>query len=348
MANNKAQLFDAVELASCVHKKYQQLNDDSRSVKCFNLLGDIYLKLYLLLADEPDRELWLREANSKYKLGAQESERLARYDELLDNYYGWAQTSHYLGQNCDDIRKKGQIISALVKNEEKYLEFEMLNETKHIILVRHGESEKNIKKIISGIGSLTQNGKLRISKRASEISDFLAIHRIPHEQVKIYGQNKAQINESMHIIENVLSGATVHNDDRLAPAGLGIITGKSEKEIIGSEAYIALERWRNKEIYASELVIEQMESPKDYWKRTEEFIREITNKNRCTIVVCTTSMAVLLTNYLLGNDVSTGKYKCLNIPLCGMIHFRNDFGRYVLCNRDTSTNILYSKLDSSD
>ncbi len=348
VARSIEQLKEALKLAGNVQKAYLDLEDEARWVKCFEVIGEIYEELSQKYKDPDIQNDYKIKALKQFLQGASESEHMGRYDEFLDNCLHIAKLGSISQRDSHEYEIRGLRIARLVKNDKMALAFELLHKSKHVILLRHGESEKNLNKVINGNGSLTEVGRKAIEKRAIEINHYLLDHEIPLENVKVFGQDKKQIRESMEIIEQNIDGVDLVFDERLKPTNLGELSNKSEKELIGLPSYNELERWRNRAISIKDLHILNMEQPSIFWRRAESFISEIQDTTSCAIIVCTTSVAILLTHYLLGNDTKSDKYICIDVPLAGMIHFRNDFGKYELCNRDHYTNILFSKLESEE
>jgi len=328
---------------------YKSINDDYRYVKTFYLQGQIYQRrAESEVAGERHNEL-LRLAFKTYGDGVAESECIARYDEYIKNCFAAVKIAIELGFSSEKYKcfeEKGLKAARLVRNDAMEKEFERLHCIKHIILLRHGESQKNIRKIINGVGSLTAQGQKLVAERAGEIFDYLNARGLADEQVHIYGHHKPQVKETIEILRRNIPNSEIHDDEvRLRPTHMGILSEKSEKDLFEQQHFIELERWRNISIPMRELHIPEMEQPDDFWARVEEFLKEIED-NGCSIIVCTTSIAILLTHMLLGNDVKSDRYTCIDIPLCGMIHFRKDFDEHELCNRDNLTNISFSELEN--
>lgn len=246
-----------------------------------------------------------------------------------------------------DYAQKGYSYAKRLKNEKYEKIFKTYISQKHIILIRHCESEKNINKTINGIGKLTDYGKQIMTKKGLMIKNYLAIHGIYDTEIKLYGYQNTQTEESLFLLSGILPGAETVYDERLAPTNMGVLKSQNEADVISSEAYIELERWRNRQIPVNKLSIEDMEKPKDFWLRAVPFIEAIIG-NKCSIVVCTTSIAILLTHILLKNNYDTDTYMCIDVPLGGMIHFIDDGDGYVLHNRDLLTNIAFQRLDPAE
>jgi len=171
---------------------YKSIKNDYRLVKTFYLQGQIYERLAEAeLIYERKKEL-LELAFKAYSDGVAESESIARYDEYIKNCYAAVNVAIAFNANSakyQRFKEKGLRASRLLRNETMEVAFECLHHSKHIILLRHGESEKNIKKIINGSGSLTDQGRSLVAERAREISDYLSVRGLTGEQISIYGHS---------------------------------------------------------------------------------------------------------------------------------------------------------------
>ena len=338
----------AKKLAEEVIKLYDSIGDTVRKVKMYQILGAIYEQYASVHSNNANhRNDFLRKAYDEYTKGIRECDEIVRFDELLDNCLSAAKCATTLGINSEPFIVKGLKIARFVKNKYMIITFEALRRPINIVLLRHGESKKNHEKIINGSGDLTDAGKATVSKRAEQIKKYLCAHQIGGKDVTIYGQsNKKQVEQSIDILLSELPLANKSEEPRLIHTDLGALSGKSEKDILGDPEYIKLERWRNKDIPISKLAIKDMEEPEDFWKRAESFVNDIKVKNEFSIIVCTTSVAILLTHILMGNKYDSEKYKCIDVPLCGMIHFKgNESGDIELNNRDNLTNVAFSELE---
>lgn len=335
------QINGAIKNVQAAQEKYNQIGDSARQVKCYNLEG----KLFLLLNQQAT-------AKELFYQGLRESTNMQRYDQILLNLLSLVE----MGEDKEKNARKGLSLAIKLKNREYELAFNGHIKTKHIFLIRHGESLKNIKKIISGEGPLTEEGRRQIEHTKDLLDQYIKSQGLSWEAVEIYGTEKMQIRETMKIIKENTTEKVFYENELLKPLDMGILVDKSESDNseISDEAknaLVTLERWRNGMINAHELEnnIPEIETFESYWGRAEKFIERTIarSETQIVIVVCTTSIAVILTQYLLNPRCTPEEYKCLDIPIGAVIHFSEipDMQRYKLVNKDNRTNILYSQID---
>ena len=336
-SNNLHALEKSLRNVNNAEKLYNNIRDGDRKVKCYNMRGRIYLCMNELSHNDYD-------FYNQFLKGLIESENIARYDEVLKNIDSIIATS----TNPYEIKKfaeKGLAVARLLRNEGSYIKYLKLIKPQHVLLIRHGESKKNISKTINGSGKLTEIGQSQAYETSSKISRYLKEHGFSNEEIRIYGYNNLQVKETIEIFENALMDAEINYTELLKPVNMGNLKEKEEANIISKEDYITLERWRNRKIPIKELLIEGMEKPEDFWQRAETFNNLIKN-NEVSIVICTTSISILLTHFFLGNKYDTEKYKAIDVPLGGIIHFIKEKNEFKLYNKDTLTNISFFELDN--
>ena len=344
---NIDELIRELETAKDVMDTYKNALDSNRMVKCFNLIGEICMHLACNSQNNDEAREYHTEAYNYFQKGLIESEKISRYDEYITNCLNIIKVSKLLNHDYEVYVSQGVKVAKLVKNRDMTIEFENLQHVHRVILLRHGESRKNINKIINGVGPLTDKGKTLIEERSNTILHYLSVHKIDFPKICIYGHRKLQVEETVNIITKKIKGAQIFYDDRLKPTYMGVLSEKSEKDVITMNDYIELDRWRNRTIPMKNLNIQDMESPKDFWERAENFVNEI-KANECSIIVCTTSIAILITHILLNNKYNSDKYLCIDVPLGGIIHFKRNFDKYEICNRDKQTNISFSEIDNTE
>lgn len=205
-----------------------------------------------------------------------------------------------------------------------------------IILIRHAESVKNVKKIHGGQGeALTDKGV----NQATEIAELIS-NKIGRESLKIFSSTSYHTNATAKIIAEYLK-LKVEQPIYFKPLNLGIADGLSEEELTKNfpEAQKLFEAWRRREIDIKKLKIPEMESYLDFWNRGESIISELP-KNCNIILVCSNSLMILLTHFLLKNHPDkTDSYKHISIHNCGIIAFETDFKNFELDNQFTNVDI---------
>ncbi|MCM1368081.1 MAG: histidine phosphatase family protein [Roseburia sp.] len=330
---------------------YESLTDidDERVAKCFNVKG----KLYLKYAEIVPTENFVNKAVFEFERGLKRAKRLMRYDQVLRNLLSLVEIfndevlSVHDNNKSISYAKEGIKISETLKNKDYKLKFLNYYRPKHIILIRHGESEKNIDKVVNGEGHLTEFGKRTIMLRATLIKDYLKKYK--YKNISIYGHDKLQVRDSIDILKNVLS---ISNDkcyfiEELKPTDMGILKGVKESDEQYKSYLTILEQWRNRSISIEDLTKAlKTEAVDSYWNRANNIVSLI-KENECSVVVCTTSMAILLTHYLTNSEYSSNRYVHIDVPLGGIIHFVQsmDENKYELINKESLTNINFVNIE---
>lgn len=202
-----------------------------------------------------------------------------------------------------------------------------LNYNTYVLLLRHGESYKNIKSIHGGIGeSLTQKGKEQVINTVPRIQKIIQTQNV----VRIFSVASIHTIETSMILANCLgTDFEVLND--LAPLDMGILNGLSDTEMqqLYPEVYENLLLWRKREIDISKLSIPRMEDIQRFWQRGISAIKHV--ENGINIFVLTNSLYILITNILLGRRITeSNKYKHIAVKNCDMIVFgKNDNINYI-------------------
>lgn len=186
------------------------------------------------------------------------------------------------------------------------------------IFIRHGESAKNLLNITGGEGrSLTDLGK----RQVHEVSKFLG-SQLRNEELDIFTSATPQTVETAKIIGLELNAGVIVNQN-LAPAGLGIASGLSAKQMEEQMPEIAsmFQKWRCRQIEAIDLNVPNIEPPDTFWNRVTSFLNSADNK-RTHIVVCTRSIMVFAANFIEGNAPQKGgNYKHVEVANCDVISF---------------------------
>lgn len=340
------QIQQALDLVSAAQKAYLRIDDMARFTKCFNLIGNLRKE-----SNDYDGAI------KAFEDGLDSAKHYQRYDQVLLNLTSLVQTEQNQ-ENSEKYAKEGLTLAIELKNIKYERIFDQYIRVRHVFLVRHGESVKNIKKTINGEGELTEIGQQQIQDKAEEIKVYLEQNRYDTTQVHIYGHKKQQVIETIDLLKK-----TLHVDDSfvssgeelLRPIDMGILANidehlESDTDEDTMAALTLLERWRNGMVSAHDLNIRNMEAFDSYWGRAKEFVSRLT-ANTISIIVCTTSVSVFLTQYLLNPNMSDLEYHCLDVPLGAVIHFaempsisNKNMCTYRLVNKDNRTNILFSSV----
>lgn len=203
-----------------------------------------------------------------------------------------------------------------------------------IILMRHAESVKNIKKIHGGNGeALTEFGKTQAVKVAKSISS-----KLNTTNLKLFSSANLHTSATAKIIAGIFNTEVEHPLD-FVPLYFGIADGLSEQELTVKYPNIQLlfEGWRKREYDIKKLVVPEMEDYLKFWDRGVKFLSALP-KDCDLLLVCSNSLMILLTHLMLGNHpLNTDKYKHIAIQNCGLIAFDTcDFANFSL-DRDLTT-----------
>lgn len=358
----KTGVNDVVEGLSHVDKAlkfYEDIGDESKAAKCYNLKGNLLEIEYD--ANPKSTERYLEMINA-YKTGLSKSYKALRYDQVLKNLKSLVKTlkdSDELDKAARKMyAKQGRNLSYELNNKDDELFFSEFLEIKHVFFVRHGESTKNVKRIIGGEGDLTNAGKAQMNNVSSQILLYLKRKEIPASEIAIYATEKRQVLQSAEIIRNAINdeyGSKVkirYENELLKPIYLGDLDGKRESSLVDEEGspINILDKWRNGTLPAAELDIDGIDNFNDFIKRGLNFIEEkiFNSEERTVIVLCTTSISILLIQCMLNHDIDPASYYSLDIPLGGIAHFVQITDRlYKLSNRDYRTNINFGSVRSN-
>ena len=173
---------------------------------------------------------------------------------------------------------------------------------KKIILIRHAESDKSIQNRHGGNGMpLTSRG----IAETKEICTWLkSNHNFDKNSVKIFSGSVLQAEETAKLLHEEI-GVFESVDDRLRNIDLGVLAGLSEEEALiqHPEAALSLEKWRQGLISIEQVVIPNAESMYQFHFRVKDFLEELFENEFVStgIIVVTRSVAVAITNILLGH-----------------------------------------------
>lgn len=328
-------ISEALECVNKADEKFIDVDDFSRRSKCFNLKGQILVKKGNIV-----------DAEQCFKEGLSYSYNIQRYDQIL------LCLQSLVEMQCKDwerYAKDGLRISMKIRDRKHEAFFNSYCKVKHIFLIRHGESEKNLNKTVNGSGNLTQNGKEQIAGRIASIDNYLKEYGYSPNDIKLYGLNKLQIEQTIQtILEKWTSCHVKWDNDLLKPIDMGVLHGKQESDTthIVFEQMKILNQWRNGDISVDRLNIDGMEPFAEYWEQARDFITSIMKENeKVNVVVCTASIAILLTHYLINSKMKPEEYRCIEFPLGGVVHFRwrIDSDKFEIANRNETTNIAFAE-----
>ncbi len=220
-------------------------------------------------------------------------------------------------------------------------------DTTTIILIRHAQSEKNLKDIHGGNGeALTELGLHQTELLSQKIKDMGARR---DNAVITYAPN-VQTYQTADIISKNLN-IPIRELPSFKPLNLGVVHGLSNVEVKQNypEVFELLTKWRNKEIEITDLNIPNMESPILFYERGREILNQIFEKKH-NIFISTNSLYILLLNILLGNDCSVGGgYKHFDIQNCGISYFKKKAdAQYLLIKELTNVKDVYEYQISID
>ncbi len=203
-----------------------------------------------------------------------------------------------------------------------------------VILLRHAESIKNVKKIHGGLGeALTDNGVQQARNIASRIE---TITRPGH--LKIYTSTSNHTRYTAEIIAENLK-IKVEPPFGFRPLHLGIADGVSEDELMlkNPEVHMLFQQWRSRKIDIKKLKVPEMEDYMDFWARGENIIKHLSNDSD-NVLVCSNSLMILLCHYMLGNHPQlSNNYKHFSIDNCGMVVFNTQDYKQFMINKNEST-----------
>ncbi len=193
-----------------------------------------------------------------------------------------------------------------------------MNKKTTVILLRHGESLKNVYDLVGGKGDdLTRVGKQQIKNTACKIKTFF-----PKESIVVYSSEKKHVEESAILLCNFLNCPKM-SIAGIKPIYLGVIDGLSNEDIKKKypEEFELLCKWRNKEIEICDLRIPKMDSYKCFYKSGLNVLKSL-ELQKVNIIMCSNSLFILFANIMFGKGIGRGDgYKHLNIPNCGMLTF---------------------------
>lgn len=177
-----------------------------------------------------------------------------------------------------------------------------------IILLRHGETEDNIKKIFGRSDTkLSSRGKLEVARLKEEINEI--------GNIKIYNSPLDRIYETMEILEIV--GEEV---DLLKEYNFGIFTGYNYKEIL--ELYPEeTQAWTNNPL---EYNIPKGDSLEEKYKLLSNFLDSLVKKDEDVLIVAHAGIIQLAMCWVFDNLKFFYKFKVDTASL-SKININGDF-----------------------
>lgn len=173
-----------------------------------------------------------------------------------------------------------------------------------VLLVRHAHCEKNLIGIPGGPGAgLTPLGR----SQATAVAHHLASLGCSADQ--IVAVPSIQTIETAKIIGQHLSLPLAVSDE-LRSINLGVLSGIAieDARILYPESSRSMDAWRNGVAEIADLRIDGMEHPCIFYCRGARYLLKAmtTNRTGTTLIVCTTSIMILLHNIHERRSVSSG------------------------------------------
>lgn len=210
----------------------------------------------------------------------------------------------------------------------------MKNSPYKVILIRHAQSIKNIKKIHGGSGEeLTACGKAQALNIVNVIKDAMDISTL-----KIFSSTSYHTQATANIIGEALNIA-VEKPLQFRPLNLGIADGLSESELekVDYRSHQLFAMWRRREIDIKGLKILQMESYMEFWDRGVNLLQSVAFDGS-SLMVCSNSLMILLSHIMMNNHPeTTDRYRHISINNCDLIVFNtSDYASFEL-DREMTT-----------
>ena len=195
-----------------------------------------------------------------------------------------------------------------------------------VILLRHAQSVKNLKKIHGGQGEeLTDLGV----NQAKEVAKLLQANHL--NDLMIFASTSFHTRLTAQIIAEEM-GLEVGKPISFRPLYLGIADGLSEQQLeeLSPETAEKFRKWRRKEIDIKSLKVDKMEPYMEFWNRAQELLRELPQQSN-VLLVCSNSLMIVLAHCMAANHPElTDKYRHIDIANCGMITFDRLGDSYIL------------------
>ena len=207
----------------------------------------------------------------------------------------------------------------------------------YIMIVRHAEAYKNLNEIIGGIGTgLSYKGYKQINDFYEKNKAFFL-----NKNINIYSTRKQQLFATAYELNKNIKGK-MHIYDYIHPLNMGVFNGVTESyaKTMYPESYKLLTKWRDKSIDISMLKIPEMGSYNDFWEEGKLFVKYI-NNNSVNIVICSTSVFILLANIMLGRNIyKKNEYKCINVNTMDYMTFIKNNNNYYLVKALSSKSVI--------
>ncbi|MBE6043097.1 MAG: histidine phosphatase family protein [Clostridium thermopalmarium] len=165
-----------------------------------------------------------------------------------------------------------------------------------IIMIRHGESEDNVRKVYSRISTpLTEKGKAEIlqTKKLLERYDYEEVYYSPYKRTV----------DTLHYL-----GLEGKEDNRIREIEFGIFEGKNFEEILkiySEEAKLWIEDIYNYRIPKGESLL-------DVYNRVSEFLEELCKMNKSALLVTHDSVIRLALCWVFDEPLYFYKFKVDN------------------------------------
>lgn len=165
-----------------------------------------------------------------------------------------------------------------------------------IIMVRHGESEDNIKMVLSNYNAkLTENGINQIKRTKEKLKNY--------EFEDVYYSPLTRTNETRSIL-----GLQGIEEPRIAEIGFGIFTGLRYEEFVDKYP-IESKLWID-DPYTYDMP--KGESINTVYKRVEEFLNEVIQKDNNILLITHEGIIRIICSWVFDNPKYFFKFKANN------------------------------------
>lgn len=168
-----------------------------------------------------------------------------------------------------------------------------------IILIRHGESDANIKKIFGGPNvKLSDRGKEQILKSK--------------EYVQALNFDKVYVSPLDRAVDTMkLLGLDGQIENRIREISFGVLEGKSYIDVDG-EYPEETKKWAEDPIYYA---VPKGETIIDAYKRVEEFLDELIKKDENAVLICHEGIIKIALSFVFDNPEHFFRFKAENVSI---------------------------------
>jgi len=182
--------------------------------------------------------------------------------------------------------------------------------TRRILLIRHGESYKNVEDRHGGDGSSL---KAKGQRQCHLLGQYIRQHCEHASDLVIIGHHIPQVAETAGLLAKELQ-CRAEWDERLKGLHLGVLSGLSRDEAMRKwpEAALLLELWRSHKLKINRLSIPGAEPIDGFRVRIEAALNDCLRlrEERLLAIICTRSALIMMTNLtILGSAFDYEHYK---------------------------------------